>query len=102
MDSNAVQTPKTLGELIRQARERAGLSLRNLEAITGISRTMLHRLELNQVDAPSAATNARMSFFVSASRSSTSGNSFRSSMTGAWRSSTRWRTRRRQSTRTLR
>src|SRR5579859_1106707 len=60
MESNAAQTPKTLGELIRQARERAGLSLRNLEAITGISRTMLHRLELDQVDDPSADTLLRL------------------------------------------
>lgn len=60
MDVNGAQMPKTLGELIHQARERAGLSLRNLEAITGISRTMLHRLELNQVDDPSADTLLRL------------------------------------------
>jgi len=57
---NAPQTPGSLGLLIRQARERAGLSLRNLEAITGISRTMLYRLELDQVDDPSAETLLRL------------------------------------------
>lgn len=60
MKSSTAQTPKTLGELVRKARERAGLSLRNLEAITGISRTMLHRLELDQLDDPSADTLLRI------------------------------------------
>lgn len=46
-------TATTLGSFVRQARERAGLSLRNLEAITGISRPTLNRLELDQVDHPS-------------------------------------------------
>ena len=58
--SNAGNTPGTLGQLIRQARERAGLSLRNLEAITGIPRTTLNRLERNQVDDPSADTLLRL------------------------------------------
>ena len=58
--TNAGHTAGTLGQLIRQARERAGLSLRNLEAITGISRTMLHRLELDQVYDPSADTLLRL------------------------------------------
>jgi transcriptional regulator with XRE-family HTH domain len=53
MDANAAHTSTTLGVLIRQTRERAGLSLRNLEAITGIPRTILNRLELGQLDAPS-------------------------------------------------
>lgn len=44
--------PATLGALVRQARERAGLSLRNLEAITGISRPTLSRLELDQLAQP--------------------------------------------------
>lgn len=43
----------TLGTLIRQAREQMRLSLRNLEAITSISRPMLHRLEHDQMDHPS-------------------------------------------------
>jgi transcriptional regulator with XRE-family HTH domain len=53
MEANAAHTSTTLGALIRQARERAGLSLRNLEAITGIPRTILNRLELDQLDASS-------------------------------------------------
>ncbi len=53
MTTHATQTPETLGAHIQQARERAGLSLRNLEAITGISRPMLNRLEHDQIDHPS-------------------------------------------------
>lgn len=60
MEWNAAQTPKTLGQMIRQARERAGLSLRNLEAITGVPRATLDRLELDQVDVPSADTLLRL------------------------------------------
>src|SRR5260370_25835731 len=60
MPTNATHMPSTLGELIRQTRERAGLSLRNLEAITGISRTMLHRLESSQIDDPGADTLLRL------------------------------------------
>jgi transcriptional regulator with XRE-family HTH domain len=60
MPKNATPMPNTLGELIRQARERAGLSLRNLEAVTGISRTMLHRLESNHIDDPGADTLLRL------------------------------------------
>jgi transcriptional regulator with XRE-family HTH domain len=44
--------PMTLGSSLRQARERLGLSLRDLETITGVSRPMLHRLEHDQVDQP--------------------------------------------------
>jgi transcriptional regulator with XRE-family HTH domain len=53
MDSQAAPAPISLGTCIRQARERAGLSLRNLEAITGISRPMLNRLEHDQLENPS-------------------------------------------------
>lgn len=60
MDRNAAQTPSTLGELVRQARERAGLSLRNLEAVTGIPRATLNRLELDHVDHPSPDTLLRV------------------------------------------
>jgi transcriptional regulator with XRE-family HTH domain len=60
MNADVSQPPATLGELVRHARERAGLSLRNLEAITGISRTMLHRLELDQLENPSADTLLRL------------------------------------------
>lgn len=52
MTMNSEQAPETLGVYIQQARERAGLSLRNLEAITGISRPMLNRLEHDQIDNP--------------------------------------------------
>jgi len=60
MDDKTANPQGTLGTRIRQARERAGLSLRNLEAITGISHTMLHRLELDELDNPSAATLRRL------------------------------------------
>lgn len=53
MTKNSAHAPGTLGVYIQQARERAGLSLRNLEAITGISRPMLNRLEHDQIDNPS-------------------------------------------------
>ena len=43
----------TLGVTIRQARERAGFSLRNLEAIVGVSRQALLRLEHDELDNPS-------------------------------------------------
>lgn len=52
MNATTAHAPRTLGELVRQARERAGLSLRNLEAITGTSRTQLNRLERDQLDNP--------------------------------------------------
>lgn len=60
MDVNVKHAAGTLGALIRQARERAGLSLRNLEAITGIPRATLNRLELDQVDNPSPDTLLRV------------------------------------------
>lgn len=44
--------PSTLGTTIRQARERAGFSLRNLEAIVGVSRQWLNRLEHDDLDNP--------------------------------------------------
>ena len=43
----------TLGVTIRQARERAGFSLRNLETIVGVSRQFLLRLEHDELDNPS-------------------------------------------------
>ena len=58
MDESAA--PATLGAFVHQARERAGLSLRNLEAITGISRPTLNRLELDQVDNPSPSMLHRL------------------------------------------
>jgi len=48
----AIPTPSTLGTYVRQARERAGLSLRNLEAIVGVSRQLLLCLEHDEVDNP--------------------------------------------------
>lgn len=45
MNEHDAQPPVTLGTFVCQARERAGLSLRNLEAITGIPRMKLNRLE---------------------------------------------------------
>jgi hypothetical protein len=43
-------TPSTLGTTIRQARERTGLSLRNLEAIVGVSRQLHHLAEALELD----------------------------------------------------
>jgi transcriptional regulator with XRE-family HTH domain len=45
-------TPGTLDALARTARERAGFSLRNLEAIVGVSRQPLLRLEHDEIDNP--------------------------------------------------
>jgi transcriptional regulator with XRE-family HTH domain len=53
MTDQPIPTPSTLGAYVRQARERAGLSLRNLEAIVGVSRQLLLRLEHDEVDNPS-------------------------------------------------
>jgi transcriptional regulator with XRE-family HTH domain len=50
MNSDESGSPVTLGGFVKRARERAGFSLRNLEQITGISRTTLNRLELDQLD----------------------------------------------------
>jgi transcriptional regulator with XRE-family HTH domain len=46
------QVATSLGVYVRQARERAGLSLRNLEQITGITRAMLSRLENDRIERP--------------------------------------------------
>ena len=48
MNEHDAQPPVTIGTFVRQARERADLSLRNLEAITGIPRAKLNRLEHDQ------------------------------------------------------
>src|SRR5579862_5961284 len=53
MAESKAESPVTLGRYVRAARERAGLSLRNLEAIAEIPRATLNRLELDQVDNPS-------------------------------------------------
>jgi transcriptional regulator with XRE-family HTH domain len=52
--------PSTLGATIRQARERAGFSLRHLEAIVGVSRQLLLRLEHDELDNPSPALLHRL------------------------------------------
>ncbi len=52
--------PSTLGAMIRQARERAGFSLRHLEAIVGVSRQLLLRLEHDELDNPSPALLHRL------------------------------------------
>src|SRR5690349_10191960 len=53
MNDHHDQPPTSLGAYVKQARERARLSLRNLEAITGVSRPMLNRLERDLLDNPS-------------------------------------------------
>lgn len=60
MDEPAAPVPVTLGTCVRQARERAGLTLRNLEAITGVARNTLHRLERDQLDNPNPTTLRRL------------------------------------------
>lgn len=47
-------TPLTLGQVIRQARESAGLSIRQLEATSGVGRMAIQRLEFDEVEKPSA------------------------------------------------
>lgn len=51
----------TLGQYLRAAREQQGLSVRQLEAMTGIHRNAILRLETNEVDQPSADTLVRLS-----------------------------------------
>ena len=60
MTDQPTSTPNALGSFVRQARERAGLSLRNLEAIVGVSRQLLLRLEHDQLDNPSPAVLHRL------------------------------------------
>ena len=60
MDEPTAPAPVTLGTLVRHARERAGLSLRHLEAITSVPRNTLHRLERDQLDTPSPVTLQRL------------------------------------------
>lgn len=50
----------SLGAYIREAREDAGLSLRQLEAMTGIGRMALSRLENGVVAEPQAADLVRL------------------------------------------
>ena len=52
MNDSTEPAAMTLGAVIRQARERFGLSLRHVEAITGVSRPTLNRLEHDQIDHP--------------------------------------------------
>lgn len=47
-------SPLTLGQLLRRARETAGLSIRQLEATSGVGRMAIQRLEQDEVEKPSA------------------------------------------------
>lgn len=49
-------TPNTFGEIIRSARETAGLSLRDMAAETGISKSILGRMEQDEVQSPNPNT----------------------------------------------
>lgn len=60
MTDQPTPTPSTLGTTVRRARERASFSLRNLEAIVGVSRQLLLRLEHDQLDNPSPALLHRL------------------------------------------
>lgn len=44
----------SLGQLLRQAREVAGLSIRQLEATSGVGRMAIQRLEQDEVEKPAA------------------------------------------------
>ncbi|MGB9050559.1 MAG: helix-turn-helix transcriptional regulator [Pseudonocardiaceae bacterium] len=44
----------TLGQVLRQVRESAGLSIRQLEATSGVGRMAIQRLESDEVEKPSA------------------------------------------------
>jgi transcriptional regulator with XRE-family HTH domain len=46
--------PLTLGQVLRQAREAVGLSIRQLEATSGVGRMAIQRLEFDEVEKPSA------------------------------------------------
>ncbi len=48
------QQKQTLGTYLRDARARAGLSIRELERLTGVANSYLTKLELNQKTNPSA------------------------------------------------
>lgn len=54
-DGHRAQVPQpTLGQVLRQAREAAGLSVRQLEATSGVSKTAIGRLEQDEVEKPAA------------------------------------------------
>jgi transcriptional regulator with XRE-family HTH domain len=44
----------SLGQVLRQAREAAGLSIRQLEATSGVGRMAIQRLEQDEVEKPAA------------------------------------------------
>lgn len=48
------QAPQTLGQVLRVAREAAHLSIRQLEATSGVGRMAIMRLEQDEVEKPSA------------------------------------------------
>ena len=46
--------PLRLGQVLRRAREAAGLSIRQLEATSGVGRMAIKRLEFDEVERPAA------------------------------------------------
>jgi transcriptional regulator with XRE-family HTH domain len=48
------RTPQTLGQVLRLARGVAGLSIRQLEATSGVGRMAIQRLEQDEVEKPLA------------------------------------------------
>src|SRR6266545_5564964 len=53
VDEPSAPQPITLGSFLRQARERAGFSLRGLAKIAGVAITTIQRLENDEVQHPS-------------------------------------------------
>src|SRR6266511_267991 len=53
-DKRRARNGMTLGQVIRQAREEAGLSIRQLEATSGVGRMAIQRLEQDEVEKPAA------------------------------------------------
>jgi transcriptional regulator with XRE-family HTH domain len=47
--------PLRLGQVLRRAREDAGLSIRQLEATSGVGRMAIQRLEFDEVERPAAS-----------------------------------------------
>lgn len=56
----AANNTPTLGEYLRAARTKAGLSIRELERLTGVTNGYLTKLELNQKKNPSADVLQRL------------------------------------------
>ncbi len=60
MDEPSAPQPITLGSFLRQARERAGFSLRGLAKIAGVAITTIQRLENDEVQHPSPIVLQRL------------------------------------------